>query len=65
MLKFAVPDMSCGHCAGTVTRAVKSVDSEATVDIDLSNKTVTVETLADAAGISKAIEAAGYPNQAA
>jgi copper chaperone len=65
MLKFTVPDMSCGHCIGTVTKAVKSVDTDATVTADLTAKTVTIETAAEAGSISKAIEAAGYPNQTA
>lgn len=65
MLKFTVPDMSCGHCVGTIPKAVKSVDSDATVAVDLTAKTVTIETGEEAASISKAIEAAGYPNQTA
>lgn len=65
MLKFAVPDMSCGHCVGSVTKAIKSVDSAATIDVDLGNKTVSVETAVDASAISEAIEAAGYANASA
>lgn len=64
MLKLNVPDMTCSHCAGTVTKAVESVDSGAAVTIDLPSKTVSIETAADLAKISKALEAAGYPNQA-
>ena len=26
MYEFDIPDMSCGHCVGTVTQAIKSVD---------------------------------------
>jgi len=63
MLKFTVPDMSCGHCVDTVTKAVKGVDADATVNVDLTTKTVAIETTAEPASISKAIEAAGYPNQ--
>ena len=62
MLKFAVPDMSCGHCVGSVTKAIMNLDSAARVEVDLPNKTVSVETTADAAVVSKAIEAAGYTN---
>lgn len=65
MLKFTVPDMSCGHCVGIITKAVKSVDTEATVTVDLTAKTVAIETGEEATSISKAIEAAGYPNQTA
>ena len=65
MLKLNVPDMTCGHCVGTVTKAVQGVDSDAAVTVDLSSKIVTIETAVDAARISQAIEAAGYPNKKA
>jgi copper chaperone len=57
--------MTCGHCAGTVTKAVQSVDSNASVTVDLPSKTVSIVTAADAARISQAVEAAGYTNKAA
>lgn len=65
MLKLNVPDVACGHCVGTVTKAVQGVGSEAAVTVDLSSKIVTIETAVDAARISQAVEAAGYPNNAA
>lgn len=65
MLKLNVPDMTCGHCAGTVTKVVQSVDSQASVTVDLPSRTVSIVTAADAAPISRALEAAGYPNKAA
>jgi copper chaperone len=65
MLKLNVPDMTCGHCVGTVTKAVQGVDRDATVTVDLPSKIVTIETAVDAARISQAVDAAGYPNKAA
>jgi copper chaperone len=65
MLKLNVPDMTCGHCAGTVTKAVLSADSQASVTVDLPSKTVSIETAADVGRISQAVEAAGYSNTAA
>ncbi|RUM95730.1 copper chaperone [Pseudaminobacter arsenicus] len=65
MLKLNVPDMTCGHCAGTVTKAVQSVDSHASVTVDLPSKTVSIVTAVDPAKISKAVEAAGYANKPA
>ncbi len=41
-MKFNVPDMTCGHCVATITRAVKAVDPAAAVKADLAGKTVTV-----------------------
>jgi copper chaperone len=62
MLKLNVPDMTCGHCAGTVTKAVKGVDADAKVSVDLPSQTVSIETSADAEKIKSAIAAAGYPS---
>lgn len=64
MLKMNVPDMTCGHCAGMVTKAVQSVDAAARIDIDLKSQTVSVETSADATKVAQALDAAGYPAQA-
>lgn len=61
-MKFNVPDMTCGHCIATITRAVKGLDASATVKADLAAKTVTVETAATAPAVAKALEEAGYPN---
>ena len=64
-VKLTVPDMTCGHCVSTVTKAVKALDAAADVKADLAAKTVTVETSAPAAAVSKALDEAGYPNTAA
>jgi copper chaperone len=65
MMKLIVPDMTCGHCAGVVEKAVKSVDPAASVTVDLGSKLVTVTTAARAEAVSAAIDAAGYANSAA
>jgi copper chaperone len=64
MLTLKVPDMTCGHCAQSVEKAVKSVDPLAKVQIDLTRKMVTVETAAQAQAISESVRYAGYDNQA-
>lgn len=60
MIEFQVNDMSCGHCVAAITKAVKSVDSSAEVDIDLASKRVRVRALADAQALETAISEAGY-----
>lgn len=65
MLKLNVPDMSCGHCAAAVTKAVKEVDDSAVVEIDLPSRTVAVKTAADPAKLGAALADAGYPATAA
>ncbi|MBS0440694.1 MAG: heavy-metal-associated domain-containing protein [Proteobacteria bacterium] len=61
MLAFQVNDMTCGHCASTITRAVKNADKDAKVTIDLATHRVTVEpTEIDGQQIRNAIAEAGY-----
>jgi copper chaperone len=57
---FQVQGMSCGHCVGAVTQAVKSVDPQAEVKVDLASGTVEVQSQQDPAAIAKAIEEEGY-----
>lgn len=59
-MKFHSPDMTCGHCASVITKAVKSVDPAAEVKVDLPTRTVSVESSATTAAIAKAVEEAGY-----
>lgn len=61
MLNFEVKDMTCGHCASTIKRAVNAVDAGARVEIDLAARRVMVEPAqADAAELLEAIQDAGY-----
>lgn len=61
MLKLNVPDMTCGHCASTVTKVIKSVDAGAEVTIDLPTQTITIGSAAAAEKFRTAMDAAGYP----
>ena len=61
MIVFQVNDMTCGHCVGTITKALKGADSDAKVQIDLSSRRVLVEPkMAGVAGLADAIKEAGY-----
>ena len=61
MIEFKLPDMSCGHCVSTVTRAVRQVDPQARVEADLAGKTVKIESSQDRAPLARALAEAGYP----
>ena len=61
MYEFDIPDMTCGHCAGTVAKAIKSVDPAAVANVDLNARKATVETKADPITIGAALDKAGYP----
>ena len=61
MQAFRVDDMTCGHCASTITKALKEADRNARVTIDLGQHLVMVEpTEADTQELSDAITEAGY-----
>lgn len=60
MYQFNVPDMTCGHCASTITKAVKSEDPDAKVEISLSNHLVNVESELPKDEIAQRITEAGY-----
>ncbi|NKL02932.1 heavy-metal-associated domain-containing protein [Rhizobium leguminosarum] len=62
MYEFEIQNMTCGHCASTVEKAIKTADPEASASIDLAARTAKVETRIDPAAIKTAIEKAGYPS---
>ncbi|EKD10453.1 heavy metal transport/detoxification protein [Arthrospira platensis C1] len=55
--------MVCDACANSVTKAIHSVDSDATVNIDLNTKVVTVEATASEAALKAAIAKAGHTTE--
>jgi len=61
MIELHVEGMTCGHCVGTVTRAVKAVDPGANVEVDLGSGRVRVEGRSSVEALGKAIAGAGYP----
>lgn len=61
MLEFKLPDMSCGHCAATVTKTARLVDPQARVDVDLETKKVKIESGQGRDEFAQALTQAGYP----
>lgn len=64
MLSLKVPKMTCGGCAASVEKAVKSVDQTATVKVDINARRVDIDSTIDAGKIAAAIKAAGYDTTA-
>lgn len=60
MQDFKVEGMRCGHCVRAVTEAVRSVDPNATVDVNRAVGRVSVGSTAAAGLIARAIVAGGY-----
>ena len=61
MIQFNIQAMSCGHCVAAVTQAVKTVDPQAEVDVDLGSHIVRVETSQPREALARALTEAGYP----
>ncbi len=64
MIELKVPDMTCGHCVSTITKAVKELDASASVDISLAEHRVRVESKASKDALLKRIAEAGYTPEA-
>jgi copper chaperone len=52
--------LSCGGCANSITRAVTSVDPEATLEIDVTTKIVKIDSALPPECLVALIEAAGF-----
>ncbi|KQO80506.1 heavy metal transporter [Methylobacterium sp. Leaf90] len=64
MHRFKVEKMGCGGCVKSVTHAVRSIEPNARVEVDLRAKLVTVSGAGGPAGrIAQAIVLAGYPTE--
>ncbi len=64
MIELKVPDMTCGHCASTITKAVKELDASAKVDISLAEHRVRVQSKASKEALLQSIVEAGYTPEA-
>ncbi|MBD2519574.1 heavy metal transporter [Hydrococcus rivularis NIES-593] len=61
-LQLTVPKLACSACANTITKAIQSIDSTATVQADPKTKIVSIETQAPETKIKEVIAAIGYPS---
>jgi copper chaperone len=60
-LQLTVPQMACGACAESITKAIQLIDSRAEVQADPKTKQVEVDTTASEASVKEALSQAGYP----
>lgn len=60
MPQFQVQDMTCKHCEASISNAIKEVDAQAIISIDLSNHLLTIQSSHNAATLENAIREAGY-----
>jgi len=57
---YTVDGMTCGHCAQAVTNALKALNENAEINVDLEKKAVSITGLEDETAIADAIEEAGF-----
>ena len=60
MFELKVPDMTCGHCVSTITKAVKELDASARIEVSLPEHRVRVESKASKEALVRSIAEAGY-----
>ena len=60
-IQLKVPDIACSACVNTVTKAIKSVDANATLEADTKTKIVNVQSQHSVDKIKEIIAEAGYP----
>ena len=60
-MQFRIENMTCSGCAGSVTKAIQSVDKAAVVKADPANRKIEVETSAARAEIEAVLAEVGYP----
>ncbi|MFD2367874.1 heavy-metal-associated domain-containing protein [Pseudoduganella sp. GCM10020061] len=61
MVELNVEGMSCGHCAGRVSKAIADVDPAAKVEVDVGSGLVRVTSSAPVQELAQAVSEAGYP----
>jgi len=58
--ELLLPSMTCGHCVQAVTAALRGVDPDARVDIDLPQRRVTIESAQSREVFVTALTEEGY-----
>ena len=61
MIELAIPDMSCSHCVGVITKTVRAIDKDAQLDVDLDRHVVRVTSSAAPEELLVALADADYP----
>lgn len=59
-MQLNVPSIVCDGCADTITKAIHTLDSSASVSVNIETKQVEIDTQADESAIKEAIAAAGH-----
>jgi copper chaperone len=57
---FTVNGMSCQHCVKAITAAIRALDPDARVQVDLDSRQVQVESEQSRSALAQAIRDEGY-----
>jgi copper chaperone len=63
MVTFQINDMTCGHCANTIAKAIAAIDKSVRVEVDIPRKRVRISGGASVTDLTEAIRDAGYTPQ--
>mgnify|MGYP002778994549 CR=1 FL=1 len=64
MVRFKIPNMSCGGCAKGVAAAVREVDPRAEVQVSLDRREIAIgSATADADALGRALRDAGWESE--
>lgn len=63
MLRFFIPNMTCGGCAKSVIRALLSVDPQAQIKTDPPTGVVSIDSTLEASTLLAVLSDAGYPGE--
>ncbi|MGB3402943.1 MAG: heavy-metal-associated domain-containing protein [Microcoleaceae cyanobacterium] len=59
-IQLKVPTITCQGCVDTITNVIKTEDSDATVDVNMDDKMVTVDASMSKESIKQLITASGH-----
>ena len=61
MTTFSIPDMNCGHCKAAVEAAVRKLDPDASIEVDLAARRAEVTSTQPLPAMIAALAAVGFP----
>ena len=62
MIRFHIPNMTCGGCARSVTKALLSIDPQARIETDPTAREVRMDSALDKSAFLAVLSDAGYPD---
>lgn len=62
MIIFHIPNMTCGGCAKSVTKALLSIDPQARIETDPPAREARIDSALDKSAFLAVLSEAGYPD---